>query len=137
MHPCTSRKKKKTQLEQDLEAGALKGGDDDSAVVARVLEVYLKPMQETMLRVTPVMQLAGREARERVRLLPSIMQVRVRLQTDQQRFFSGLKTTRVSTSLWFCFLVAHAYVSGVQVSVVVGMSKYASVWLLLRMFPFR
>lgn len=65
-----------TQLEQDLKAGALKGGDEDSVVVSRVLEVYLKPMQEAMLEVAPVMQLAGREARERARLLPSIMQVR-------------------------------------------------------------
>lgn len=65
------------QLEQDLEAGALKGGTEDSAVVSRVLEIELKPMQETMLRVAPVMQLAGREARDRARLLPSIMKVRV------------------------------------------------------------
>lgn len=43
--------------------------------MSRVLEVYLKPMQETMLKVAPIMQLAGREARERARLLPSIMQV--------------------------------------------------------------
>lgn len=71
-----ARKSSTTQLEQDLEAGTLKGGVEDSAVVSRVLEVYLKPMQETMLKVAPVMQLAGREARERSRLLPSIMQVR-------------------------------------------------------------
>jgi len=62
------------QLEQDLKAGALKGGPDDSAVVSRVLEVYLKPMQESMLKVAPTMQIAGREARERVRLLPLVMQ---------------------------------------------------------------
>lgn len=63
------------QLEHDLEAGALQGGAEDSAVVSRVLEIELKPMQETMLRVAPVMQLAGREARDRARLLPSIMKV--------------------------------------------------------------
>lgn len=63
------------QLEQDLKAGALKGGDEDSAVVSRVLEVYLKPMQEAMRKVAPMLQIAGRDSRERVRLLPSIMQV--------------------------------------------------------------
>ncbi|CAM9097550.1 unnamed protein product [Pylaiella littoralis] len=61
------------KLEQDLEAGALQGGTEDSAVVSRVLEIQLKPMQETMLKVAPVMELAGREARDRARLLPSIM----------------------------------------------------------------
>ncbi|CAM9375610.1 unnamed protein product, partial [Hapterophycus canaliculatus] len=61
------------KLEQDLKAGALKGGPEDSAVVSRVLEVYLKPMQESMKEVAPVMELAGREARDRARLLPSIM----------------------------------------------------------------
>lgn len=63
------------QLEQDLKAGALKGGPEDSVVVLRVLEVYLEPMQEEMLKVAPLMQLAGREARERVKLLPLIMKV--------------------------------------------------------------
>lgn len=67
-----------SQLEQDLKAGALKGGPDDSTVVSRVLEVYLKPMQESMKEVTPVMELAGRDTRERARLLPSIMLVSYR-----------------------------------------------------------
>ncbi|CAM9731474.1 unnamed protein product [Ectocarpus sp. 4 AP-2014] len=61
------------KLEQDLKAGALKGGPEDSVVVLRVLEVYLEPMQEEMLKVAPLMQLAGRESRERVKLLPLIM----------------------------------------------------------------
>ncbi|CAN0239602.1 unnamed protein product, partial [Ectocarpus sp. 8 AP-2014] len=60
------------KLEQDLKAGALKGGPEDSVVVLRVLEVYLEPMQEEMLKVAPLMQLAGRESRERVKLLPLI-----------------------------------------------------------------
>eukprot|EP00903_Cladosiphon_okamuranus_P014346 g13320.t1 len=62
------------KLEQDLKAGALKGGDEDSVVVSRVLEIYLKPMQQAMLKVAPLMQIAGLEARERAKLLPSIMQ---------------------------------------------------------------
>lgn len=41
----------------------------------RVLEIKLKPMQEAMLEVAPLMQLAGREARERVKLLPLLMKV--------------------------------------------------------------
>lgn len=64
------------QLQQDLRAGALKGGVEDSAVVSRVLEKYLEPMQENMVGVAPLMELAGRDTRERARLLPLLMKVR-------------------------------------------------------------
>lgn len=97
----TTTNGERSQLEQDLKTGALKGGDEDSVVVSRVLEVYLKPMQKTMLKVAPIMQLAGREARERARLLPSIMQVRVRLLI---RFFCFTAYTPVAT---FVFAVWH------------------------------
>lgn len=61
------------KVEEDLRAGALKGGAEDSAVVVRILETFLKPMQQTMAKAAPAMRLAGRENVERVKLLPLLM----------------------------------------------------------------
>lgn len=65
------------KLVEDLQTGTLKGGDEDSAVVARVLENYLRPMQKTMLEVTPAVQvqLSGQKNKERSSLLPLLMKV--------------------------------------------------------------
>lgn len=65
------------QLESDLRTGELKGDKEDSAVVVRVLETYLTPMQEEMLGVAPEMQLATQQSRDRVKLLPLLMKARV------------------------------------------------------------
>lgn len=53
----------------------MKGGHDDSAVVIRVLEAYLNPMQQKMLSVAPELKIAGREKSDRVKLLPLLMKV--------------------------------------------------------------
>lgn len=66
---------------EDLRTETLKGGDEDSAVVARVLENYLRPMQKAMSEVTPAvqMQLSGQKNRERSSLLPLLMKVHAAL----------------------------------------------------------
>lgn len=58
-----------------------------------------------MLKVAPVMQLAGREARERARLLPSIMQVRVCVSPQFPASFDTTLVLFISFRL-FCFTVA-------------------------------
>lgn len=51
------------------------GGKEDSAVVVRFLDTYLKPMQETMLAVAPAMNLDQAQSNDRLKLLPLLMKV--------------------------------------------------------------
>lgn len=62
-------------MERDLREGELVGGAEDSAVVLRFLDTYLKPMQVTMLAVAPDMKLDQAQSNDRLKLLPLLMKV--------------------------------------------------------------